>query len=654
MVNVAKDQITDHVDKIRDILFGVSNEVLNVVSASLVEEAKKKQNESMQALSQRADELSQKSEQLNERESELDMREMEIKQKETALKQQEEQLRNNQKFLESTLSSISSQEDEEVYKFDFDGEILECTLSNLKRFPGCLFLDVIDDPNYPRLENGAYPLEGDPYYLKNIQSYLETGDPCIDDIENTADLLDLIVYLRLSIPFDMYSKRTKKNNKIVKVVKKVPKTEPAEPEQKEAPKDQDSESSEETTPSKPKKKIVKKIIKKKPAEAVPEEKPTEVLPEVKPVEVEGKPVEEAAGEAQSSKKKVVKKVVKKIVKKKPVEASAEGPEASEQPADHPVVEGENEAPKKVEIVTYVDENGVTRKKKIVKKIVKKKKVPTADVEQSSPSEPVASEPVTTEPVIAEPVTTEPVIAEPVTTEPITEPVVAEPVVAEPVVAEPVVAEPVVGQSLFPDPTAIQSMVIQMVHPEEATSQFTDADSVTSSTMSETHSLEPKNTPEEPPKVTPLASSVEPTPVLPETSDVRVDSINIDDLMNNLDLDFEIPDDELPTFEPSYNDQTQRIVSIGLPIPQRAETTLFKSSNPTPPSTVSPSEENIQPSLPPLSLSSVSQTPAMPQQSSPNSLNPSWTCICGYVANTKKCPKCFARCNVPEYRNRFTK
>ena len=44
MVNVAKDQITDHVDKIRDILFGVSNEVLNVVSASLVEEAKKKQN----------------------------------------------------------------------------------------------------------------------------------------------------------------------------------------------------------------------------------------------------------------------------------------------------------------------------------------------------------------------------------------------------------------------------------------------------------------------------------------------------------------------------------------------------------------------------------------------------------------------------------
>ena len=125
MVNVARDQITDHVDKIRDILFGVSNEVLNVVSTSLVEEVKKKQNESMQALSQRADELSQKSEQLNERESELDMREMEIKQQETALKQQEEQLRNNQKFLESTLSSISSQEDEEVYKFDFDGEILE-------------------------------------------------------------------------------------------------------------------------------------------------------------------------------------------------------------------------------------------------------------------------------------------------------------------------------------------------------------------------------------------------------------------------------------------------------------------------------------------------------------------------------------------------
>ena len=629
MVNVAKDQITDHVDKIRDILFGVSNEVLNVVSSSLVEEVKKKQNESMQALSQRADELSQKSEQLNERESELDMREMEIKQKETALKQQEEQLRNNQKFLESTLSSISSQEDEEVYKFDFDGEILECTLSNLKRFPGCLFLDVIDDPNYPRLENGAYPLEGDPYYLKNIQSYLETGDPCIDDIENTADLLDLIVYLRLSIPFDMYIKRTEKKNKIVKVAKKVPKTEPAEPEQKEAPKDQDSESSEEATPSKPKKKIVKKIIKKKPAEAVPEEKPTEVLPEVKPAEVEEKPVEEAAGEAQPSKKKVVKKIVKKIVKKKPVEASAEGPEVSEQPADHPVVEGENEAPKKVEIVTYVDENGVTRKKKIVKKIVKKKKVPTADVEQSSPSEPVATEPIASEPIASEPIVVEPI-------------------------AEPVVAEPVVGQSLFPDPTSIQSMVIQMVHPEEATSQFTDADSVTSSTMSETHSLESKNTPEEPPKVTPLASSVEPTPVLPETSDVRVDSINIDDLMENLDLDFEIPDDELPTFEPSYNDQTQRIVSIGLPIPQRAETTLFKSSNPTPPSTVSPSEENIQPSLPPLSLSSVSQTPAVPQQSSPNSLNPSWTCICGYVANTKKCPKCFARCNVPEYRNRFTK
>ena len=629
MVNVAKDQITDHVDKIRDILFGVSNEVLNVVSSSLVEEVKKKQNESMQALSQRADELSQKSEQLNERESELDMREMEIKQKETALKQQEEQLRNNQKFLESTLSSISSQEDEEVYKFDFDGEILECTLSNLKRFPGCLFLDVIDDPEYLRLENGAYPLEGDPYYLRNIQSYLETGDPCIDDIENTADLLDLIVYLRLSIPFDMYIKRTEKKNKIVKVAKKVPKTEPAEPEQKEAPKDQDSESSEEATPSKPKKKIVKKIIKKKPAEAAPEEKPTEALPEVKPAEVEEKPVEEAAGEAQPSKKKVVKKIVKKIVKKKPLEASAEGPEVSEQPADHPVVEGENEAPKKVEIVTYVDENGVTRKKKIVKKIVKKKKVPTADVEQSSPSEPVATEPIASEPIASEPIVVEPI-------------------------AEPVVAEPVVGQSLFPDPTAIQSMVIQTVHPEEATIQFADADSVTSSIMSETHSLESKNTPEEPPKATPLASSVEPTPVLPETSDVRVDSINIDDLMENLDLDFEIPDDELPTFEPSYNDQTQRIVSIGLPIPQRAETTLFKSSNPTPPSTVSPSEENIQPSLPPLSLSSVSQTPAVPQQSSPNSLNPSWTCICGYVANTKKCPKCFARCNVPEYRNRFTK